>query len=125
MLTTLTESSGNALGLRISGDVTAMDYEAMTREVQALVDRHGEVNLLLDLGDFKLEGRDAWKADLAFGQAYRKKISRLAIVGDKTWQQFVAKVAEPFFARESKFFTTNDRDAAWAWLRSASTSPHT
>jgi SpoIIAA-like len=56
-------------------------------------------------------------ADLAFGRAYREKIEKLAIVGDKRWQHVLASLAHPFYARGARFFHPTERAAAWGWLR--------
>jgi hypothetical protein len=57
------------------------DYEVLTREVQALVD---------------------------------KKITRMAIVGDKKWQKRVTHLAAPFYAGEAQYFDAEDAESAWA-----------
>ncbi len=50
-----------------------------------------------------------------FGHEYHEKIARMAIVGHKKWEQHLAHLAAPFYAKESAYF--DDQDAAWAWLR--------
>jgi SpoIIAA-like len=117
MFEKMSESAGNTIGFRVSGHVTKEDYAALTPEVQALVDREGSIGLLLDMENFKWEEANAWGADMKFGQTYRHKIAKLAIVGDKKWQHLIANLADPFYAHESKFFHTADRAAAWEWLR--------
>lgn len=117
MIEKMSESSGNVVGYRVSSHVTKEDYAAMTPEVQALVDKEGSIGLLLDLENFKWEEVSAWGADMKFGQTYRHKIAKLAVVGDKKWQHLIANLADPFYAHESKFFHTTDRAAAWEWLR--------
>ena len=116
MLEKMSESAGNVVGYRVSGHVTKEDYATLMPEVQALVDREGSIRLLLDLENFQWEEVSAWGADLKFGQTYRHKIDKLAIVGDKRWQHLIANLADPFYARESKFFHMTDRAAAWEWL---------
>ena len=117
MIEKMSESSGNVIGYRVSGHVTKEDYAVLTPEVQALVDKEGSIGLLLDLENFKWEEVSAWGADAKFGQTYRHKIAKLAVVGDKKWQHLIANLADPFYAHESKFFHTTDRAAAWEWLR--------
>jgi hypothetical protein len=54
---------------------------------------------------------------MKFGRDYHKKIEKMAIVGDKKWQEWLTKVAEPFYAVEAKFFSPDDIDDAWAWVK--------
>ena len=120
MIEKLAESAGSVLGFRASGTVEKADYAVLMQEVEALVQQHGQIGLLLDLEDFKREKASAWGADLKFGREYHKKIAKMALVGDKKWEEWLAKLAEPFYAQEAHFFHTEDRDAAWAWLQEAS-----
>jgi hypothetical protein len=105
---------GNVLGFNVSGEVTKADYEVLTPAVAAAIDQHGTVRLLLDLTDFHWEKVSAWGADLRFGRQYHDKIDRMAIVGDKRWEQHLASLASPWYAQDAKYFD-NDTDA-WAWL---------
>jgi hypothetical protein len=115
-ITTMDRSEGNALGFKVSGDVTKADYDVLTPAVATAVDQHGSVNVLLDLTDFHTEKVSAWGADLHFGHEYHDKISRMAIVGNKGWEKHLARICSPFYAKESKYFE-NDDDA-WGWLQS-------
>ncbi len=78
----------------------------MVPEVEALVDQVGDINMLLDLSGFHWEKINAWGADMKFGYTYRNKIDKVAIVGDKKWQKWLTAVADPFFAREAKFVSS-------------------
>jgi len=119
MITKLDQSSGNAIGFKISGTVTKEDYAVMVPEVEALIDREDDINMLIDLSEFHWEQISAWGADMKFGSTYRKKINKMAIVGDKKWQKWLTALVDPFYAREAEFFHTDEADAAWAWLNEA------
>jgi len=102
-ITKLDESTDDALGFEVSGDVTKADYEL-----------HGTIRLLLDLTDFHWEKASAWGSDLRFGHRFHDKIDRLAVVGNKNWEKHLASLASPFYAKDSAFFET--RADAWTWL---------
>jgi hypothetical protein len=38
------------------------------------------------------------------------------MVGDKTWEEWMAKVCKPFTAATVKYFDAGELDAAWAWV---------
>jgi hypothetical protein len=114
VLEKLDGSAGRNLGYRISGDVTREDYDVLRPQTEAAINDFGSVNLLCDLTAFKWEKIGAWKADLEFGHEFRKKIDKLAIVGDHRYERLIADVAHPLYANESKYFT--DLDEAWAWF---------
>ena len=115
MLETMEKSSGSVLGFKMIGDVTKADYETLDPAVDAVVENYGSVNLLLDLTQFHWEKVTAWGADLHFGHTYKDKINKMAVVSGAKWVNHLAKLAEPFYAKEIKTFETDD--AAWDWLR--------
>ncbi len=116
MITKLEQSSGNVIGFKVSGTITKDDYATLVPDVEALVDQVGDINVLLDLTDFKWEKVNAWGSDMKFGSTYRKKIDKMAIVGDKTWQKWLTHLVDPFYAREAQFFSPQDSESAWTWL---------
>jgi len=118
------ESEGKVLGFKFIGDVTKADYQVLVPEVQALVEREGSISLLLDLKQFKWEKVDVWGADIDFGLTYHKKIDKIVIIGDKTWEKWIAKLAEPFYSKKAKFFQSDDIYAAWKWLKRLKSKNH-
>jgi hypothetical protein len=117
MLEKLSDSSGSIVGYKVAGKVTPADYQKLDPEVHALVDKYDRVCLLLDLQEFAGEEVKAWLPDLKFGHRFHDKISKMAIVGDKRWEKWLADLAHPFYAKEAQFFHSDDIDKAWAWLR--------
>ena len=118
MIEKLTQSSEDVLGFKASGEITKADYQTVVPAVEAALKTHDTIGILLDMTEFKWEKAEAWGADMKFGREFHKKISKMAIVGDKTWEKWLAKVADPFYAVEAKFYHSKDIDSAWAWLRS-------
>jgi len=110
------KSSKNVLGYKVSGDVTKDDYVVLDADVAAAVKQYGSVNLLLDIRDFRWEKVNAWASDFDFGKTFKDSTDKMALVGDKTWEKYMAKLAQPFYAKEILYFE-NDDDA-WEWLGS-------
>jgi hypothetical protein len=114
MLETMDKSSRNILGFKMIGDITKADYETLDPAVEAAVEHYGSVNLLFDLTQFRWEKATAWGSDLDFGHTYKDKIDKMAMVSHARWVKHLAKLAEPFYAREIQTFESVDD--AWGWL---------
>jgi hypothetical protein len=114
MIETMERSTDDILGYTVSGDVTRADYQTLVPAVSAAVEAHGSVSVLFDLTGFHWEKVSAWGDDLNFGKQFHDKVEKMAIVGDKKWEHHLAKLAQPYYAREAKFFDTDDD--AWTWL---------
>ena len=117
MLEKLSQSQGNKLAYKAIGTITKGDYTSLTADIEALLQQEDELCLLLDLEEFTGEKIKAWGADFKFGHKYRKKITKMAIVGDKKWQKWMTSLVDPFYARQAEFFPTEERQAAWEWLQ--------
>ena len=117
MIEKLAESSGNIIGYKAIGTITALDYRKLEPEVRSLVEKEGHIRMLIDLSDFKWEKMEAWLEDMKFGVEFHNEIQKMAIVGDKSWEKWMTHLARPFYGQEAKFFHTADIDKAWAWLR--------
>jgi hypothetical protein len=117
MLEKLSESSGPVVGYKVDGKVKAEDYQQLNSEVQALVDQYDEIYILLDLQEFAGEEAKAWLPDMKFGHRFHDKINKMAIVGDKRWEKWLAALADPFYAKDAELFHSDEVDKAWAWLR--------
>jgi hypothetical protein len=120
MLQKFEQSTGPVVGYKVMGKVTVEDYQQLEPEMRLLVDKYDAVCLLLDLQEFAGEEVKAWLPDLKFGHHFHDKITRMAIVGDKRWQKWVAALASPWYAKETSFFHPEETDKAWAWLREES-----
>ena len=89
----MSRSSGKVLGLKVTGRVKKEDYEGLTKMVREVVDREGEVDLLLDMEEFDWAEISAWGADWRFSREFHDNMKRLAIIGCKRWQRFAIGVA--------------------------------
>ena len=111
------ESRGNLLAYEVIGDIAKEDYRQIEPEVKILAEEHGDVRLLLDLTQFHWEKLSAWGEDWRFGREFHDVIAKLAIVGDKKWEEWLTKLAGPFYAKEARFFYPHQIGEALKWLK--------
>jgi hypothetical protein len=114
MLSTMERSTDKILGYKISGDMTKADYQTLAPVLSSLIAAQGSVSVLFDLTGFGREKITALGSNVDFGQQFQGKIDKMALVGDSKWEHHLTKLAQPYDAKESKFFDTDDD--AWAWL---------
>ncbi|HRW66130.1 MAG TPA: STAS/SEC14 domain-containing protein, partial [Candidatus Competibacter sp.] len=55
--------------------------------------------------------------DFQFGVKHYSDLERIAIVGDRKWEEWMAKLCKPFTKASVNYFDVSQIDAAWAWLR--------
>ena len=116
MIEKLQPEKGKVIAFRVSGNLHDADYKAFVPEVEALIEREGKIRLLMLFEAF--HGWDlhaAWD-DMAFGIKHNQDLERIAMVGDKVWEKWMAKLSKPFCSAEVEFFPADEIDAAWDWV---------
>ncbi|EJL6735756.1 STAS/SEC14 domain-containing protein [Vibrio alginolyticus] len=99
------------------GKLTHEDYQAITPVLEsALAGVKGQhVKVLVDISEFSgWELRAAWD-DFQLGLKIAPKFEKVAIYGDKNWQELASKVGGWFISGEMQSF--NEYDSAIKWLQ--------
>ncbi len=116
MFEKMKESSGNVIGFRMTGKLTDADYKAVAPEFEDGIKKFGKIRLLWLLQDFKgWEAKAAWD-DYEYWRKYGKGIERIAIVGNKRWEEWMTKLAKLFMKGGVKYFDDSQLEDAWTWV---------
>ncbi len=120
MITFMSESSGNTIGVRASGKLTKFDYETvLIPKLTELFKAHGQLNIIFLLEE-EFEGWDleaAWD-DASYGLMHRADFGKLALVGGPAWVGWCIKLSGFLMKGEIKVFDPGQLDQAWQWVRS-------
>jgi len=105
------------LSLKAQGKLTHQDYETITPMIDSALSavKDPKINVFFD--GTELEGwelRAAWD-DFKLGLKHGNKFDKVAIYGNKNWQEFAAKVGSWFISGEAKFF--DKQHDALLWLK--------
>ncbi|WP_200374276.1 STAS/SEC14 domain-containing protein [Thiocystis violacea] len=74
-------------------------------------------NLLAHFEDFHdWDPHAAWD-DLKVAVEHDADFERIALVGDRTWEQWMARLCKPLTKAAVKYFDQEDADAARRWLQ--------
>jgi hypothetical protein len=105
------------LSLKAVGTLTHADYEIITPLIDSALEsvKQPSVDVLID--GTELEGwelRAAWD-DFKIGLKHNNQVNKVAIYGNKNWQQMSAKIGNWFISGEIKYFS--DLVDASEWLK--------
>ena len=117
MIEKLPQSTDKILGFRMSGKLHDADYKTFVPMVDAAIAKDGKVRLLAQFHDFQGWDAHALWDDIKFSSTHCTKIERIALVGDKTWEKWMACVCKPFTMAKIQYFDAAQSDAAWKWLQ--------
>jgi len=116
MITKLDRSSGNILGFKLTGKLHDEDYQHFVPVVEENTKTHGKARLLAHFEDFHGWDLHALWDEIKFSTKHCADVERIALVGDKKWKQWMAKVCKPFTLAKVHCFDVKGLDAAWQWL---------
>lgn len=110
------ENGGKTLAIHCTGTLTKADYEHFVPAFERLVAQHGKLDVLFDLTGLHDIRIDALWDEIHFDIEHSADIERLAIVGDRKWQQGMAAFFKPFMRATSRYFDHGDVAEARKWL---------
>jgi hypothetical protein len=116
MIEQLPSSSEKVLAFKLSGKLHDEDYKKFVPLIDDAAAKQGKVRLLAVFDNFQGWDLRALWDDIKFATTHCTKIERIALVGDKKWQEWMAKVCKPFTMAKLRYFDASEVEAAKAWL---------
>ncbi|MBC5993081.1 SpoIIAA family protein [Pontibacter cellulosilyticus] len=116
MIQLLEEAKDDLVAFRITGHVDKSDYDVMLPLLDERIKQHGKIRVYAEVQlveDFSI--RALWE-DIKYDFTHASDFSRVAIVGDQKWLDWVTLAAKPFTTAEVKYFDFSQREQAWSWI---------
>jgi hypothetical protein len=102
--------------VKASGKLAQPDYDTFDAQFSKVSQKNKPVRVLVELDGF--EGWDAaglWQ-ELKFDVRHNDDMGRVAVVGDKSWEEWGTKISKPFFSADMKYFDKAQESEAREWL---------
>ncbi len=110
------EKDGKILEIQASGRLSEEDYKQFLPEVERLIKKHGKISILFEMSEFHgWEAAALWE-DIKFDCRHFADIDRLAMIGEKRWQEWMARFCRPFTTAKIRYFEHSDSDKARLWV---------
>ena len=103
--------------MKAIGKLTHDDYKTITPMIDSALEgvKEAKVHMLIDGTEMEgWEARAAWD-DFKLGLKHGKEFEKIAIYGNKNWQEIAAKIGAWFVSGDVKYF--NNCDEALQWIR--------
>ncbi|MCG8587523.1 MAG: STAS/SEC14 domain-containing protein [Pirellulales bacterium] len=112
----LESSDTGVLEVKASGKLSAADYEILEPGVDSFIESQGKIKILFQMHDFHgWEVGAVWE-DIKFATKHCAHISKIAMVGETTWEKWMSVICKPFTLSSIKYFDAGEGEAARAWL---------
>jgi hypothetical protein len=116
MIQQIGRGTGKILGFKMSGKLHDEDYKLFVPIVEAAINTQGKVRLLAHFEDFHGWDLHALWDDTKFATQHCADVERIALVGDKAWEKWMAAVCKPFTMAKIGYFDVKEIESAWKWL---------
>jgi hypothetical protein len=103
------------LSLKAVGKLTHEDYQKIVPMIDSAMEGISDPKLKVYIDASELEGWEpqaAWD-DFKLGMKYRGEFDKIAIFGNKKWQEYAARLASWFISGEAEYFDSEAEALAW------------
>jgi len=112
----IVNNPGNTVTLKVSGKLAQSELAAAQKNAVEVLQKEGKKRVMVVVENFQGWGKGDW-GDLSGQTALDEQIDRMAIVGDKKWEDlallFVGKGIRHI---DIEYFSAADAAKAQAWL---------
>jgi len=109
-------AGGRIVEIRSSGRLTRAAYAQLVPTLTNLIQQHGSIRLMFILTEFHGWTFSGLIASMRFYRQHRQQIDRMAIVGERSWQQWVTWLRSSSMSRSTRYFSAAQEDQARQWL---------
>lgn len=113
------KAGSNLLEIHTNGRLTHRDYLRLVLRTKRLIEDHGKIRVLLQTSGFDAWSVEAMWDDIRFELDHFSEIERVALVGENTWEKWMAGFYRPFTGAESRFFAGSQIEEARQWLEAS------
>tara|TARA_R110002095_G_scaffold177341_1_gene154652 strand:+ start:1761 stop:2132 length:372 start_codon:yes stop_codon:yes gene_type:complete len=107
----------NVVQITVPETLKANDFSDVSVKVDALIQKHGKIKLLLNASQFNgWDNISAFEKHMAFVKSHHNSIERAAVITGHIWQHWVVGVLKIFIHPEIRVFDENEFDQAQEWI---------
>lgn len=105
-----------AIQVAVTDKFHKQDYEQFVPVLEEAIKEHGKIRLLFDMQDFHGWDTAALWEDIKFDVKHHSHFERIAMVGERKWEKWMAAFCRPFTSGKVKYFDRAEKEDAKDWL---------
>ncbi len=117
MIEIIDVKASHVVAIRVSGKIDKGEMQQIFTAMQAVVEQHGRINLLVELDRWQgITASGLWE-DLKGGLPLAKKMQREAVVTESKFLEIWTRIGSSLWPGvEAKVFKPSEREQALAWV---------
>lgn len=117
MLQILAETQGNLICTKATEKLKRKDYEKLLPLLINVLKQSDKIRWYFETENFKGWDLKTFWEDVKFDIKYAGNFEKIAMVGEKKWQDLMTGIMKPFTKAEIKFFELGESDIALGWIK--------
>lgn len=117
MLKILDATKENLIATQAQNEITSTDYDKLIPLVEKTVKDFEDPRWYFEMEDFRGWKGKALLKELKMDLKYMNDFSKIAMVGEKDWQSWMAGLMKPLTSTEIKYFSVEDKEIAMDWVK--------
>ena len=107
---------GSVIEILVHGRLVKEDNAELLPQLEAAIDANGSIRLLLRLEGFTGMDVGAVIEDIKFDFRHFGDLQRIAVVGDRLWEQWATRIGALLLAGDVRYFDLSELTEAQRWI---------
>lgn len=117
MLQILEQTQDNIIATKATAKLTQRDYEKILPLLNDKLNKYPKIRWYFEMEDFEGWEAKAFWEDVKFDSKHANDFDKVAMVGEKKWEEWMTDLMQPFTAAEVKYFNTSQKEEAIKWIK--------
>ena len=118
MIQILEQSKNNLIATKATGKLTEDDYNLLLPVLYEKLKQYPKLRWYFEMEDFDGWQLKAFWKDAKFDMKHANDFEKVAMVGEKKWQEWMTDLMKPFTSAELKYFDLSQTQEAMRWIKS-------
>ncbi|MBA6316856.1 SpoIIAA family protein [Cellulophaga baltica] len=116
MIQLINSEKDNLISAKLSDKISKKDVEKIHSLIHNILENHKKVDFYFEMEDFEGYTLKGFWEDIKVDSAHISDYGKMAFVGEKKWQEWVAKATAFFTSSEVKYFDLEEKEKAMLWI---------
>jgi hypothetical protein len=116
MLTILEFTKNNVIATKAQENLTEADIQKIHPLIHNIVNRGQKVRWYFEMENFSGWKFNAFWKDLKMDMSHADDYEKIAMVGDKKWQDWITQFMKPFTNADIRYFDLEEKQKAKEWI---------
>jgi len=117
MIQILGQTSGKLIATKATEKLTEADYNKLLPILNNILKQHSKFRWYFEMENFDGWELKAFWEDVKFDARHANEFEKVAMVGEKIWEKWMADLMTLFASAEVRYFDISQKEEAMQWIK--------